>query len=195
MTAQSNTRWSEALVALCRAIISSHASDWPPTEEKIAEQCISFFGLSALSSSEALTRLLEDLGIKVSTSTLPKEFRGYHHCFGDQRMIIVAESKALFLTHEHTLLHELREILEHILQDLEFPTVQKESLETRAEAFAVSIDRQTTTEFLKMLFDGAQKVQSKWRRWAAYALLMVFGSVSLSSVSILPKLEDELERS
>jgi hypothetical protein len=74
-------------------------------------------------------------------------------------------------------LHELREILEHIFHDMGYPTAKERSaLEVRAETFAGSVRTDTFMEMWKDIIQGAEKIESKWKRWGAFFLLALFGS-------------------
>ncbi len=90
----------------------------------------------------------------------------------------------------HTLLHELREILEHIFTDLGRPTVDKESLEARAERFAIETRIAASFDMWKTHFEGAKKIQSIWWRRAAYVLIGLGTFIQVAGCTLLPYFED-----
>lgn len=185
--------YPEPLVTFCQATLLKFASQWPPEESKLADEFIAYFGLSTLTTFENQLKFCKSLEIKVSEAVLPENLRGHNCCYGNQREILIHNGKWYFITREHTLLHELREILEHIFQDMGYPTVrERKALEVRAETFASCIEMDTFTETWKNIFQAAEKIESKWKRWGAFFLWFLFGFVGLFSIGMLPAFEDQI---
>jgi hypothetical protein len=181
-----------SLNLFCSQVVSGHTAHWPPSEQRLAEEFGTFFGLASLRSFEGLVRLCGSLGIEVPTAALPKELRGYHHWYGEKLAILIADGEGSYLWREHTLLHELREMLEHVFRELGRPTTEASMLESRAEEFAVQARLTASWELWSGLFENAEKVESKWRRWGTYALIG-FGALLMGiSFVFLPQLEDRI---
>lgn len=123
-------------MTFCQAMVSRCATNWPPSEDKLAKEFVSFFQVGPFPSVDGWVQLCGSLDIQVHVCALPRELRGYHCCYDGTRSIWVNEEELFVGSREHSLLHELREILEHIFEDLGQPTVAKESLEILAEQFA-----------------------------------------------------------
>ena len=191
MNEPSNLEYPEPLITFCQGVLAKYVSQWPPEESKLADEFTGHFGLSTLATFENQVKLCENLGIKVSEAILPENLRGHNCCYGNQREIQIHKQK--YLTREHTLLHELREILEHIFKDMRYPTAkQRSALEARAETFASSVRTGTFTKMLEGIFQAAAKIESKWRRWGAFFLISLFGVAGLLSIPMLPVFEDTI---
>jgi hypothetical protein len=185
--------YPQPLVTFCQGVVSKYAFQWPPEESKLAEAFIAHFSLAKFATFEDQLKLCESLGIKVSEAILPENLRGYNCCYGDEREIQIHNGKGYFITREHTVLHELREILEYIFQDMGHPTSKERSaLEARAETFASSVRTNTFTDMWKDILPAAEKIQSKWLSWGAFFLWFLFGFVSVFSLAMLPAFEDHL---
>ncbi len=143
-------------------MVSRCATDWPPSEGKLAEEFVSFFQVGPFPNIDGWVQLCGNLDIQVHACTLPRELCGYHCCYEGTRTIWVHEEELFVGTREHSLLHELREILEHIFEDLGQPTVGKESLETLAEQFASCVRVAAMENTWKALFENLESVQSRW---------------------------------
>lgn len=185
--------YPQPLVTFCQGAVSRFASQWPPEESKLADAFIAHFSLPKLATFESQLRLCESLGIGVSEVILPENLRGHNCCYGNQREIQIHNGKLHFITREHTLLHELREILEYIFQDMGYPTVQERgALEGRAETFASCVETDIFGDMWKDLFQAAAEIGSKWKRWGAFVLLSLFGIAGLFSITMLPAFEDQI---
>ncbi len=185
--------YPQPLVTFCRGVVSKHVSRWPPEESKLADEFIAHFGFAAIATFENQLKLCESLGIKVSETTLPENLRGHNCCYGNQREIQIHNGKGHVITREHTLLHELREILEHIFHDMGYATAKERSaIEVRAETFASSVRTDAFTKMLEGIFQAAAKIESKWRRWGAFFLISLFGIAGVFSIPMLPVFEDTI---
>ncbi len=182
-----------SLDTFCQGVVSKYASQWPPEEAKLAHEFIAHFGLLSLATFEIQLKLCESLGIKVSQAILPGNLRGLNCCYGNLREIQIHNGKWHILTCEHTLLHELREILEYIFEGMGHSTVkERRALEVRAETFASCVRMDIFTKMLESIFRAAAKIESKWKRWGAFLLISLFGIAGLVSIPMLPVFEDTI---
>jgi len=189
----SQPEYPQPLVTFCQGAVSKFASQWPPEESKLADAFIAHFSLPRLATFENQLNLCESLGIRVSEVILPDNLRGHNCCYGNQREIQIHNGKGHLITREHTLLHELREILEHIFHDMGYHTAKERSaLEVRAETFAGSVRTDTFMEMWKDILQGAEEIESKWKRWVAFFLLALFGIAGLFSIMMFPAFEDQI---
>jgi hypothetical protein len=157
----------------CAQIVARHAATWPPSEPILANAFAAHLGYEHMGSFEGLVRWCGSVGIQVSTKSLPHDVRGYHYWFRDKCEIFVDEDSRLVVSREHTVFHELRELMEHVFREMGFPTLGENALESHAEAFAMHTRTAVVLETSKWLFDGAERVQSTWGRRSAYLLVGV----------------------
>jgi hypothetical protein len=166
-------------------------TNWPPSEYIIAERFGAFFGLgNILPGEQELAGMCRTLGIRVSAVPLPNELRGYNYSCGGKRVIFVCQVERFVGATEHTLLHELREILEYTFQDLGYPTARGGEMESRAEDFACQTRVNAAMEAWKGIIQDVKKVSSPWRKYGAYVLISFVGLVWCYSCAHLPTLED-----
>lgn len=184
---------SDRLYAFCQLIASRYSNNWPPSEEQLAEEFVGFFEVS-FPSLDSWIELCSSMNIRVTLTSLPQGLRGHHACFNNERAIWLPERDRFPGAREHTLLHELREILEHIFTDLGLPTADAKSREAPAEAFAAHTRITASEKMCKTFIEDARKIQSTWRRRGTYALIC-FGMILHSFGCIfLPFFEDSLPR-
>jgi len=189
----SQPEYPQPLVTFCQGAVSKFASPWPPEESKLADAFIAHFSLPKLATFESQLKLCESLGIGVSEVILPDNLRGHNCCYGNQREIQIHNGKLHFITREHTLLHELREILEYIFRDMGYPTANERSArEDRAETFASCVEKDIFGDMLKGVFQAAAEIGSKWKRWGAFLLLALLGIAGLFSITMLPAFEEQI---
>ena len=196
MDYQFSTSPPDRLVTFCSLVVSRHSAHWPPTEERLAKDFVAFSGFKSLFRFEDIQQFAESLGIRVFlSSTLPRQLYGFNGCYEEQRTVVICEEKGLlYSTREHTLLHEIREILEYIFCSLGCPTVEGKLPEVRAEEFATSARVDASMEFLKDGMEHTRTIESKWKRRTAYALIGILGFGSAISCIMLPALEDYIDR-
>jgi len=148
---------------------------------------ISHLWSTSFQTREALRQVCSALGITVSFASLPPELRGYNCSFEDKREIVISTDQSFPGAHEHTLLHELREILEDTFEKLGHPTVNRQDLEEHAEGFAASVRAEAIYRMVPTLCDYADNVDRKWKRIVAYLFFGAFVCVSLLGCALLPR--------
>ena len=190
MKAESNNG-SGQLYAFCQVIASRYSNNWPPSEERLATEFINFFKVS-LPTLDTWIELCVSLTIRVTLTSLPPGLRGHHTCFNNERAIWLPEKDRFPGAREHTLLHELREILEHIFCDLGLPTADASSREARAEEFAAHTRMIASREMWTSFLEDAKKIQSTWWRRGAYGLIGFGALLHAAGCAFLPYFEDSL---
>jgi hypothetical protein len=158
------------LHAFCKVIASRCSNNRPPSEGKLATEFINFFEVG-LPTLDSWTELCTNMDIRVTLTSLPPGLRGHHTCFNNEWTIWLSEKERFPRAREHTLLHELREILEHIFSDLGLPTADTSSREARAEEFAVHTKMVASREMWIAFLGDAKKIQSTWWRRGTYGLI------------------------
>ena len=167
-----------------------HIGAWPPTESVLAEEFVSSFNLVP-STPNGLQQLCVQLGISLSFSSLPAELRGFNCAYQDRMEIVLSEQQGFWGAQEHTLLHELREILERSFITLGYPTVSDEQkLEKNAEDFARFIRMAAITKSLPIFFEGTEQIERKWVQVAAFLLIGCGVLFYFYTCAMLPRFED-----
>jgi hypothetical protein len=181
----------DVLNIFCQGVISRHSAIWPPEESVLAKELVD--GLPALSvlTLDSLRQQCAALGINVSFATLPRELRGYNCGFEGQKEIVISTEQGFPGADEHTLLHEIREILEAAFERLGHPTVNnQDDLEDHAESFAILARAEAIYRMAPTLCNYADNVDRRWMRITVYLFLGLFVCTNLLGCALLPRLED-----
>lgn len=124
---------------------------------------------------------------------MPEDIRGHNHLYENQRVIVVSEHQTFPGANEHTVLHEIREMVEHILVGLGSRTCSSmEELEARAEEFAALARSDAFGDSLLVFWKNAEQIEKKWVRYGAYALIGLGGLLCTLGLFFLPVFEDVL---
>src|SRR5688572_29236002 len=109
---------SRALPEFCAAVVNRHGSAWPPTEDQLAQDFLANFGIARLTHFDGLVKWCGEIGVNVSTMELPHDLRGGNFWHEQNMSIVMPANGGCFISREHTLLHEVRELLEHVFGHL-----------------------------------------------------------------------------
>jgi hypothetical protein len=180
---------SDSLSSFCAGIVSRYGNAWPPTEQILAEECISLFPISAFPQTEDLKQFGANLGIEVSIRAMPADIPGYNCFYEQKRQIILGEREVFPGVVIHSFFHEIRDYIEHVFKDLGCPTAFGKGLEDRAEGFATAIRLISSQETLASL-EGIADISSNWYRWGAYALCFMLAFIQLAGCAALPYFEN-----
>jgi hypothetical protein len=170
---------SQAIPAFCLAVVERHASTWPPSEDQLARDFIAHLGIAQLGSYPGLVKWCARVGIDVSMTELPDDLHRANFWRENNMSIVMPPDGGYLISREHTLLYEIRELLEGEFSHLKHPTDTGDALETRADQFAASVRIATSVELSKTLFQFAKDVRNPLRRACAYGLA---GMVTLTLV-------------
>ena len=165
----------DTIADFCQTVLSRHAEQWPISEETLAQEFLGFFGLHLVPTFEGVAQLCRNhLGVMVSFAPLPTGMRGYNGSYRDKREILISLYQDFDGAKLHTLLHELREILERGFEKLARPIVNREgsdleqrALEQRAESFAIFVQIRAAYDTLSVLLDNVSEIEKKWLRIGA----------------------------
>lgn len=182
---------ADPLDDFCQSVLAKYAESWPPTEEQLAQEFVTTFKLSALSSFQTLQVLCASLGVEVSVRPMPRELRGHNSSYEGRRTILIAAEQDFPGADTHTVLHELREIIEQILSTLDRKTaISLHERELRAETFAASVLSYALLRKLPGAFEQAKKIDKKWWRYGAYLFIGIGAMAYVATCWLLPYLED-----
>ncbi len=181
----------DPILGLCKAVVSRHAEKWPPTEEVLAEEFVSWLGVKSFLTRSAMVELCSSKGIRLSFVPLPQELHGVNCSFQNKKEIFICERESVPFGHLHTLFHEFRELLEHTFAELGYATRGPEScLEEQAEEFATFVRMETATQELPAYFEMVGNIKTNWHRYLGYVALGVFFLAHLFSCAFLPQFEE-----
>lgn len=184
------------LRGFCEGFIAKHSSGWPPHEATLADEFVAFLQLDSLLSVRDPKELCKRLGINVTVRGLPEGLRGHNHAYqGRQEIVLGAVSgqAEAFGVQEHTLFHELRELVEYEFRKLGRPTTTAASdLEARAELFASTVRSMAAMNFLKPAFEDWDTKS----RWGKLGLVLLGCGLVITSFAyfLLPHWEDRLAK-
>ena len=184
------------LRGFCEAVVTNHSAKWPPDESTIAEEFVSFFRMEKVLEFKDLERFCQQLEVGVSIRKLPREFGGHNHTYQGKREILIGTATEGALgSREHTLLHELRELIEHEFRAMGHPVVSDLSdREERAERFAGFVRAFAAIKSWQPLFDGIGAIKSGWGKLGMILLAAALVIVSSIHYLALPHWEDRLPR-
>jgi hypothetical protein len=183
-----------SLLGFCATVQSKHTANWPPTEMTIATEFVEYFKLEPIVFMGRLEELCQQLKITLRVTSLPECLRGHNYRFENQREILISENQTVRGTEVYTALHEMRELLEYEFRDLGSPICQANDKEQRADEFATSVQICAFAKEIPGLLDQASGIESNWRRWAVYALLIVGSLMYGLTLAVLPLIEDIQEK-
>jgi hypothetical protein len=182
---------TDPLVTFCKDVLSNHGQKWPPSEHVLAEAFVERFSLELIALPEVL-KVCRGLGIEVTFAPLPFGLHGFNGEHKGKREIVIAEEEAWIGGKLHTLLHEVREILEYTFADLGYPTVPRRALENHAEEFASTVNMVGMQKVFVTLFMSALKIETTWKRWLAGAAIVILGVPMMLVSGMYPQFEDAM---
>ena len=181
------------LPGFCQAVISKHASAWPPGEASLADEFLAFFQVEGFLGflRFAPEELCNKLGIRVTIRDLPQGLRGHNCAYEEKREIVIGAVNgpaATLGSQEHTLFHELRELIEYEFQKLGYPTAVGSRLEERAESFASLVRSMAAMKGWGPVFQDFDKQSG----WAKFGLILLGCGllVTFFTYFMLPHWED-----
>lgn len=184
----------DPLTEFCRRFREENRADWPVIEDKLAAAFLQFFKLD-FCPGETLKKLCLELSIQLSEEPLPKGVKGWNHSYHGERTIIIATDQCIpGASFEHTLLHELRELMEYVFCDLGAATVaDRAEQEKRAEQFASSVRMTTACNGIVSVFEGIH-IETAWKRYLAYLAIAMGGLFYFATCALLPYVEERLSK-
>jgi hypothetical protein len=186
----------DEIAEFCQGVTSRHAEHWPITEDVLANEFLEFFGIQSLlllTFQEVVQLCHSRLRIQVSVRQMPTGFKGFNGSYRDRCEIVISTDQELpGMADLHTLLHELREVIEWKFETIGRPTANCENLnlEDRAELFATAVQIFAGCQMLPGLLESASEIKLRWLRISAYIGIFAGAAVYVFGCFSLPKLED-----
>jgi hypothetical protein len=179
------------LLGFCLAVISRHSKKWPPTEQVLAKELVSWLGVKPFLTRDAMRELCRSKGINLSFTSLAQELRGFNCSFQHKKEIVISDHENVPFADLHTLLHEFREMLEHCFVEVGYATLTpRDSLEETAEEFAALARMETGTREFPAYIEIVGKIETPWQRYLGYVLLAIGFVAYMFTCATLPQYEE-----
>jgi hypothetical protein len=172
----------DSLRAFCEAYISQNGRN-PIDESQLADAFVKFFGIPPLVDVRSLDEFFVETNIELRKCDLPIGLLGVNMSFEGKRRIDLSERSEQRHFQIHTVLHEIREIIENDFRPLGFGTAKsQQDFEHCANQFAFCAIMCSQMTVFESLFNNAYEMESNWRKWGALGLisigLLIVGSYS-----------------
>jgi hypothetical protein len=171
MDTESDLFVGDKLTAFCEECTARNAGAWPISERNLAMEFIKHFNIPPIVLITHLMGLCAALNIELVRDELPPDLLGLNASIGYKRVIVYSGRSGDLILREHTILHEIREIIESILRKLDFPTVEPSEMEFHANAFASEVMAIGTQDEFGYWYEYAAEIESTW--WRIGALLLI----------------------
>lgn len=179
----------------CQHVIAKFAGNWPPKETDIADEFVTFFRVDFVKTVAGLPELCKSLGINVSELELPPGLHGHNCAFQDKREIVVAQQsgRVVLGSKQHTLLHELREIIEYDFVKIHRPTMAGlADREQRADDFASHVRAEAPIRALYHAFESRMAGEWSFGQICLAAIFTFAAIVYVLTCLTLPDYEKQL---
>jgi hypothetical protein len=161
----------DPLKAFCEAYVRENGRN-PINESQLAEAFVRFFGIRPLVDLSSLDEFFHSTNIDLRKGDLPLGLLGVNMSFEGKRRIDLSERPEQRYFQVHTVLHEIREIIETELRPLGFGTSESErDLEHLANEFAFYAMISSQMSMFRTFFESACEMESKWQKFGALGLI------------------------
>jgi len=151
--------------------ISLSTSQWPTNEIELAAAFVTHFRIPALADQSGLHEFLAGSNIELREDHLPADLLGAHMCFERRRTILCSADQDHLLFRIHTVLHEIREIIEADFVRLGFTTTgARGDLDSLADEFAFAVYLLSMKDLMQWI-QSATEIESSWQKWVSCGLL------------------------
>lgn len=185
---------AQPLANFCAVFLSRHKEHWPPDESTLAHEFDEQFAIGLLSNAEKISAFAKELGIDASFAALPDVLHGFNCSIDGQTIIVLRDKETFPGSREHTLFHELREVIEYHFRNEGYPTAKGAELEKRAELFATEVRLASMMKLFGPLFDSAKAIEQTWKRWLAFAGIITLILGAGAACFLLPYFEEQFPR-
>lgn len=180
----------------CLGLCEKHPAKWPPDEHEVAYEFVTYFGLPPLPKLDDYKALAARLEIEVFVARLPTGLKGFNSRYQERKQIVLEQLEGAaehIGISEHTLLHELRELVEYEFRREGRSTASGQELEERAELFAKAVRTLAPMPFLADWGGSLLEAKSPWR-FLGVGVLIGFGLLHLATCFLLPHHEDYIRK-
>jgi hypothetical protein len=161
----------DPLRAFCEACILREGQKWPVSELELASAFVKFFNVPPLAHVGSLEGFFVQTRIELRKGDLPSDLLGVNMSFQGRRRIDLSGHGEQQHSQLHTVLHEIREIIENEFSRLGFDTTDSRELEASADEFAFYAVLCPFEGLFRDSLGNALEIESKWQRWTALSLI------------------------
>jgi hypothetical protein len=167
------TEHCNSLATFCETYISQNGRN-SIRESQFARAFVEFFQIPPLFDIGGLERFLAQANIEVKITQLPGDLLGVHMLFDGKGRIDLSQRPEQRYFQIHTVLHEIREIIENDLRPLGFGTAESQhDFEHCANEFAFYAIMFSQMPLFKFFFDDAFETESNWRKLGMLCLISI----------------------
>ena len=171
MGTESQVRGQDLITDFCEAYVSQHRENWPTDEWELARAFVKFFEAPLLADMTSLQGFFTQTNIELRKCNLPAGLLGVNMSFEGKRRIDLSQRREQVYFRLHTVLHEIREIIENDFLRLGFSTTNSRNIEDSADEFVFCAVLCSTKDPLENWVKTASEIESKWRRWTILGLI------------------------
>jgi hypothetical protein len=131
-----DTGSNDKLIRFCKGFMSRNGGILPISEKHLAREFVEYFELPPFIQIKDLMQFCSATNIELLEEELPKDLLGINGSLGSKRQIVFSGRSQDVFFQEHTVLHEIREIIEYVFRNLGLPTVEPNEREFHANWFA-----------------------------------------------------------
>lgn len=172
-----NVESQDLLRAFCEAFTLQHRDKWPPNEYELAEAFVSHFAIPRILGVADLQNFLTQTNIELIEDDSPADLLGINMSVGGKRRIFTSKNRDHFPFRIHTLLHEIRELIEVEFCQLGFKTTNSQGLDSRADEFSFAVHIRAATPSIEGWVKNSPEIKSTWQSIAS-----LFGLIAIATV-------------
>lgn len=163
----------DRLRTFCEEYISQNREKWPPSEYELAEAFVLHFGIPFTFRVADLKNFLIQTNIELIERDLPADLLGANISSGVKRQIFTSTGAEHVPFRVHTVLHEIREVMEADFRGLGFPTTNSRGLDSRADEFSFAVHMSAATPSIQGWVNDPSETTSTWQSFASLCFCTV----------------------
>ena len=118
MSKELNKLNSDLILSFCQNFVAHNLDAWPPKEQVLANEFAVYFRLPVFITMRELERFCSATNIELTQKKLPEDLLAVNCSTNGKRIIELNEVPQDLSIQPHTVLHEVRELLEYTFRGL-----------------------------------------------------------------------------
>jgi hypothetical protein len=167
------TESRDLLRVFCEAYTLQHGDKWPTREHELAEAFVSYFRIPIVFGVADLQDFLVQTNIELIEYDFPADLLGVNMSFGVKRQIVTSRNPDHIPFRLHTVLHEIREIIEADFRRLGFTTTDSSDLDRRADEFSFAVHICAAKDSMQDWVKDSSETKSTWQSFASLCIVSV----------------------
>jgi hypothetical protein len=165
-----DTKLPDPLRSFCEQYISQNCQKWPTSEIQLAEVFVKHFSISVVTNLVGLQDFLVRTNIEHVEGNLPADLLAVNMSFEGKRKILTAKEGDHVSFQVHTVLHEIREIIEADFHRLGSATTSSQDLDHLADVFAFAVPICAAMPSLGGLLENDPEIWPLWVSLGAFTV-------------------------